>query len=345
MSMMRNFAVTVLTAVVLVPVSSYANDYYQTINILDCGLVQNRNSSYQYGQYAWLEYIVETQGILNLCGQWVVAVEANVAGVPSSGTSSGSRLLIASVRRAVPVPYYATWTTNGTHWATVSFWPGLLPAGKTSSRAAVVPPSTAGAGGFDCEKDPTREFSDTCARNSPLIVDMDRNGYHLTSVEDGVRFDLDADGTAEQVAWTAADADEAFLALDRNGNGRIDDGTELFGNQTPAYADRLEVTTPNGFEALRFTEGISYGPSRRDEVIDERDAVFSRLLLWRDLNHNGVSEPDELQPLAGSGLLAIETEYKTAGRRDRFDNLFRQRAKGLWQDGASFIYDVWLKTQ
>ena len=71
---------------------------------------------------------------------------------------------------------------------------------------------------------------------SPIIVDTARDGYRLTSVANGVYFDVNADGTPERTAWTRRDSDDAFLAMDRNGNGRIDDGTELFGNYTPAYA-------------------------------------------------------------------------------------------------------------
>ena len=130
--------------------------------------------------------------------------------------------------------------------------------------------------------------------------------------------------------------------MDRNGNGRIDDGSELFGNHTPVYAGTA-VTTANGFEALAFLEGPSFGPSTLDARIDARDALFPRLLLWRDANHNGISESDELRPLAGAGLVAIDTLYETARRRDRYGNEFRQRAKGTWADGEYFIYDVWLK--
>jgi hypothetical protein len=91
--------------------------------------------------------------------------------------------------------------------------------------------------------------------NSPLIVDTARDGYRLTSVENGVRFDLNADGVAEQVAWTGRDSDDAFLALDRNGNGRIDSGAELFGNH--AGAPQPGRQTPNGFEALKFVESTA----------------------------------------------------------------------------------------
>jgi hypothetical protein len=180
--------------------------------------------------------------------------------------------------------------------------------------------------------------------NSPLLVDTLRNGYRLTSVDEGVLFDLDGDGTPEQVAWTEADSDDAWLAMDRNGNGRIDDGSELFGNHTRAYADRADPQAANGFEALKFAQGPSYGQSYADSQIDSRDAVFPRLLLWRDRNHNGISEPEELEPLSGSGLLAISTDYRSSRRVDRHGNEFRQRAKAFWADSeSSYIYDVWLK--
>ena len=115
---------------------------------------------------------------------------------------------------------------------------------------------------FVCESLEGEWDDGKCAyANSPLIVDTARDGYRLTSVDNGVRFDLNADGVPEQVAWTRRDSDDAFLALDRNGNGRIDDGSELFGNHTPARPDTPDVTTPNGFEALKFVESTAYGAS------------------------------------------------------------------------------------
>ena len=179
--------------------------------------------------------------------------------------------------------------------------------------------------------------------NCPLILDTARDGYKLTSVANGVRFDLNADGTPELVAWTRPDSDDAFVAMDRNGNGRIDDGSELFGNHTPVYADRSDVTTSNGFEALKFVETSSYGQSERNEVIDARDAAFGRLLLWRDVNHNGISEPEELQSVAQAGVLAFETDYKNRKRVDEHGNEFRQRGTIVWQDGNDHMFDIWLR--
>jgi hypothetical protein len=81
-----------------------------------------------------------------------------------------------------------------------------------------------------------------------------------------------------------------------------------------------------------------------DQTIDARDPAWSRLLLWRDLNHNGISEPDELQSVAAAGLASIGTDYKTTRKVDRFGNEFRQVGRLTWANGESAkVYDVWLR--
>ncbi|HUF67506.1 MAG TPA: hypothetical protein VMM79_02555 [Longimicrobiales bacterium] len=330
------------------PAGAAAEDSYAAFP--GCGTVQNRNNSHQFGMFNWLEYIVETHGVVDVCGQFIVAVDASVPGVADSSLWR-TGLLYASARRQIMVPAYRRWQTNGTHFASGTIpnptcCGGWWPTGNTVSFADVKSPVSSDPAyecsllggdyswnGFECAYTP----------GSPIIIDAARDGYRLTSVDDGVWFDLNADGTPELVSWTRAGSDDAFLAMDRNGNGRIDDGSELFGNHTPARADRSEGTTSNGFEALKYLESPSYGRSVPDGQIDARDAAFAKLLLWRDLNHNGISEPEELQPLADADVVAIGTAYRNIGRRDRFGNEFRQMGRITWKDGDGVLFDIWLK--
>jgi hypothetical protein len=150
---------------------------------------------------------------------------------------------------------------------------------------------------------------------SPILVPLTRSQSHkLTSVEEGVQFDHNGDGILERTAWTAADSKLAFLAYDRNGNGRIDNGTELFGDNTLPGAH-------NGFMALRMLNQQSGGTKAS---VSSDDPLFAKLLLWEDANHNGVSEPYELQPVAPM-LSQISLWYEEHNRKDGHGNQFRYR--------------------
>ncbi len=181
-------------------------------------------------------------------------------------------------------------------------------------------------------------FSPTqCAENDPLIVSLGDARFLLTDRPGGVSFDLGADGKPEQIPWTRVQGDEAFLVLDRNFNGTIDDGNELFGDVTPQHASQH----PNGFEALAmFDDALSGG--NEDGRISAEDRIFDRLQLWTDVNHNGFSEAVELHPLSAFGLEWIELDYEWSSRTDEYGNEFRFHSSSGWTDGKRTVWNVFL---
>ena len=178
---------------------------------------------------------------------------------------------------------------------------------------------------------------------TPIVIDTLGNGIKLTSAEEGVRFNI-INNRSVRLAWTTPDSDDAWLALDRNGNGSIDGGEELFGNSTPQPVPPTGVEK-NGFRALAEYDKSANG-GNGDGVINLSDAIFTSLVLWQDTDHNGVSEPAELHPLADLGLTTLELRYKESKRVDEYGNQFRYRAKVRDVHGnqvGRWAWDVFLK--
>jgi hypothetical protein len=153
---------------------------------------------------------------------------------------------------------------------------------------------------------------------SPIVINLEPGPLRLTGVEDPVLFDINADGELETLSWTDPDFPVGLLTLDRNGNGQVDDGKELFGEHTPQPTSN----TPNGFAALGFYDRLEAGGDE-DGWISAQDAVFPLLRIWVDADHDGVSQPFELTPLESWQIRAVSVRYVETQRQDKHGNWLR----------------------
>jgi hypothetical protein len=175
------------------------------------------------------------------------------------------------------------------------------------------------------------------------VIDVDHSGFSLTSASAGVVFNFLNDGVPLAMAWTSASSTNALLVLDRNGNGTIDSGEELFGDITP----QPQTATPNGFVALAEFDKAANGGNGNGKI-ESSDVVFTQLRLWQDTNHNGYSESNELRTLPQLGLAAIDLKYKESKSTDEYGNKFRYRAKVYDTQGVNggrWAWDVLLTVQ
>ncbi|OPY12040.1 MAG: Bifunctional hemolysin/adenylate cyclase precursor [Syntrophus sp. PtaB.Bin138] len=166
---------------------------------------------------------------------------------------------------------------------------------------------------------------------SPIVLDLDGDGVETTGVKAGVYFDHDANGFAEQTGW--AKPDDGLLVLDRNGNGAIDSGRELFGSQTLLASGSRAA---NGFQALAELDGNA------DGKIDANDAAYGNLKIWQDLDRDGYSNPGELKSLSEMGIVSIDTGFTDSTVVDGSGNAHRQVGSYQKADGTTGIAaDVW----
>ena len=169
----------------------------------------------------------------------------------------------------------------------------------------------------------------------PIVISI-HGGYKFSGEDDQVSFDIDGDGDVDRLTWTARGSATGFLAFDRSGNGRIDNGSELFtdASDRPILGDRSKWT---GFMLLGMSD------SNEDDEITEADDIWTKLLLWIDANHDGESQPAELTSLAANGITALGLKPTHTGRRDPNGNLLRWKSSMRINGHAAPYYDVYLR--
>ncbi|MCA3457042.1 MAG: hypothetical protein IOC92_06395 [Rhodobacter sp.] len=164
---------------------------------------------------------------------------------------------------------------------------------------------------------------------SPLILDLDGDGVETLGQNFYIHFDHDKNGFAERTGW--AGADDGLLVLDRNGNGSIDDGSELFGNNSGTGPGPA-----NGFAALAEFD------SNRDGRIDALDSAFASLQVWKDAKSNGLTDEGELLTLQQAGVGSLSLSYTTGTAVDAQGNSHLQLGSYTTTQGATRqMTDVW----
>jgi hypothetical protein len=149
---------------------------------------------------------------------------------------------------------------------------------------------------------------------SPIVLDYTNVGRPLfNSIDDSkVRFDLNGDGVTERTGWIGGFGGVGLLALDHNGNGQVDNGLELFGEGTRIVS--------NGKKARDGYAALAQYDSNRDGVIDAKDAVYGKLVVWFDKNKDGHTSDEELVSLASTGVTKIGLNHKRLTDAGRFVN-------------------------
>jgi hypothetical protein len=165
---------------------------------------------------------------------------------------------------------------------------------------------------------------------TPVVLDLDGNGISTTSAAHGVKFDVTGTGTNAKYGWTSTT--DGLLAMDLNHDGKIDNGSELFGVGTKLANGRR---AGNGYEAMAQVD------SNGDGVLDAKDAHFKDLVVWVDANHDGVSEPGEVKSLSQLGIVSLDL-HGLAGHATDHGNLLGLTSSYTTADGATHaMADVW----
>jgi len=162
-----------------------------------------------------------------------------------------------------------------------------------------------------------RKEDDPC-QVSPVVLDLDGDGFHFGGPDSAVFFDIYGSGTPVKLQWVLAGEGDAFLVHDIDGNGLADDGSELFGNGTRLLLENYRLA-PNGFVALGQFDRPELG-GNDDGLIDFRDEIWPRLSLWLDADADGHATFGEMIQLEDTGVHTLETIPRSLHQFDAWGN-------------------------
>lgn len=167
-------------------------------------------------------------------------------------------------------------------------------------------------------------------QTEPLMIDLGQDGFHLGKAGEGIYFDFEGENIYRPVQWVEKGGNDAFLALDKNNNGKVDDGRELFGR---GLLLETNEQANDGFQELAQYDNLIFG-GNNDGYITVEDRIWNELILWLDSDANGISTPDELLTLESFGITELALNAKENGRRDHAGNLLRYWA---WATNTNLV--------
>ena len=180
----------------------------------------------------------------------------------------------------------------------------------------------------------TPSLDDAKNELSPIIFDLDGDGIETLSKQQGIYFDHDGNFFEESTGWVGAD--DGLLVRDINGDGLIDSGAELFGNNTRLKNGHLAT---NGYDALKDLDDNKNGQ------LDSGDAIWQQLRVWQDENSNGHVDSGELTALDQLNIKTIATKYSSSTFVDENGNAHRQTSTITFNDSTTAASsDVWFDT-
>ncbi|MFC0035610.1 calcium-binding protein [Cardiobacterium valvarum] len=162
----------------------------------------------------------------------------------------------------------------------------------------------------------------------PLALDLNGNGIETLAANghDGAMFDHERSGIRTATGWVHGN--DGILVHDRNGDGKINDGSEIFGDNTPLKSGK---TAAHGFAALAELD------ENGDGKVDAADSAFKKLGVWRDLNHNGISEEGELFTLKDLRIKSLNLGYRQADKDLGNGNTLAEVGSYTDEDGNEHI--------
>ena len=162
---------------------------------------------------------------------------------------------------------------------------------------------------------------------TPIVLDLNGDGVQTLSIDEGVEFDILNDGSKIQTGWISGE--DALLAIDNNGNGQIDDRSELFGGDIG-----------EGFGKLKTFD------SNNDGFVDNNDVNFSQLQVWQDANENGLTEAGELVALESTNVVSLNTSYTDVFSVDGLGNIHGEHGSATLADGRAIdMVDVYFQIE